>query len=180
MRSGFLTQGMKLMTDKWHRRFLDLAEFYSTWSKDPSTKCGAVIVRPDKTVASVGYNGFPVGIADTEERLTNRDLKYSLVIHCEMNAVLNAHGSVKGCTLYTFPFLTCDRCSVHMIAAGIKQVVAPKCPADKVERWASALNKAHANYTEAGVGVHLLQREPKDYLNMPSSLQGDGRHPPSS
>ena len=32
---------------KWHGRFLDLAALISTWSKDPSTKVGAVIVRPD-------------------------------------------------------------------------------------------------------------------------------------
>lgn len=37
--------------DKWDQRFLELAKVVSTWSKDPSTKTGAVIVRPDKTEA---------------------------------------------------------------------------------------------------------------------------------
>jgi dCMP deaminase len=46
-------------TDKWDARFLDLARHVATWSRDPSTQTGAVIVRPNRTIASVGYNGFP-------------------------------------------------------------------------------------------------------------------------
>jgi len=35
--------------EKWDKRFLDLAEFVALWSKDPSTKCGSVIVDDNKT-----------------------------------------------------------------------------------------------------------------------------------
>ena len=29
--------------NKWSHRFLDMAALVASWSKDPSTKCGAVI-----------------------------------------------------------------------------------------------------------------------------------------
>jgi dCMP deaminase len=43
----------------WDLRFLTLAKTVSTWSKDPSTKVGAVIVDKNRRVVSLGYNGFP-------------------------------------------------------------------------------------------------------------------------
>ena len=49
-------------SNKWETRFLEMARLVSGWSKDPSTKVGAVIVRPDKTIASVGYNGIAIGV----------------------------------------------------------------------------------------------------------------------
>ena len=63
--------------DKWDSRFLELAKLVSTWSKDPSTKTGAVIVRPDRSVASIGFNGFPVKMSDHQELYDNREEKYS-------------------------------------------------------------------------------------------------------
>lgn len=137
---------------KWDIRYLEMARLVASWSKDPSTQTGAVIVRPDNSVLSVGYNGFPRGINDTPERYENRELKYSLIVHCEMNAVLSAHESVQGCTLYTWPFLSCDRCCVHMIQAGITRVVAPECPpGDKLDRWGAAFEETKARFREAGI-----------------------------
>lgn len=138
-------------TKKWDERFLLLAKQISTWSKDPSTKCGAVIVRPNKTIASVGYNGFARGMADTPALLHDREQKYARVVHCEMNAVLSAGESVEGCTLYTWPFLTCDRCAVHMIQSGIKRVVAPEAGPLALERWGEAFKRSRSFYAEAGV-----------------------------
>ena len=31
-------------TEKWDKRFLEIAHQVATWSKDPSTKVGAIIV----------------------------------------------------------------------------------------------------------------------------------------
>jgi dCMP deaminase len=138
---------------KWDIRYVELARLVASWSKDPSTQTGAVIVRPDNSVASVGYNGFPRGIDDSPERYEDREIKYSYIVHCEMNAVLSAHSHVKGNTLYTWPFLSCERCCVHMIQAGITKVVAPACPPDKADRWAAALEESKRRFTEAGVEV---------------------------
>src|ERR1700677_378614 len=87
----------------WEKRFIDLAVFISSWSKDPNTRVGAVIVGPDREIRSTGFNGFPRGIDDTPERLNDRDTKLKLVVHAEMNAILNGarFGTpMKGCTLY--------------------------------------------------------------------------------
>lgn len=142
---------MSREVDKWDLRYLHLAEHVAAWSKDPSTQTGAVLVDMDNKIVSLGYNGFPGGIADTQERLENRETKYELIIHCEMNAVLTAKRDVSFCTLYTWPFLSCPRCAVHMIQAGITRFVAPACPATKLDRWERPLKRTKEIFREAQV-----------------------------
>lgn len=149
-------------TAKWDNFFLGMADHMATASKDPSTKVGAVIVRPDLSVASVGFNGFARSMADTPELYDNREEKYSRIIHGEMNAILNAHGSVDGCTLYTVPFAPCERCAVMVIQAGIKRVVAPTLPDRLKERWSDSLQRAAEFFAEAGVEFVLIDREIKE------------------
>ena len=69
--------------NKWQRRFFDLARLVATWSKDPSSQVGAVIVDDKKRIVSVGFNGLPMGVEDTDERLNVRELKYELIVHAE-------------------------------------------------------------------------------------------------
>ncbi len=128
----------KTPINKWDLRFLQLAKFISTWSKDPSTQTGAVIVRPNKSICSVGFNGFPSAMVDDENNYNDRDEKYSRIIHCEMNAVKFATEDLAGFTLYTYPFMSCDRCFVHMANYGITRFVAPTASPEKQERWESA------------------------------------------
>ena len=61
------------MSEKWDRRFIDLALHISNWSKDPSTKVGCVVVGADREIRSTGFNGFPRGIEDSIERLEDRE-----------------------------------------------------------------------------------------------------------
>lgn len=139
---------------KWDRRFLEMAAFVSRWSKDPSTQCGAVIVRPDNTIASLGFNGFPRGLRDDPHLYEDRSLKYPRVIHAELNAILSAREPVRGYTLYTFPAglaPTCDRCAVHVIQAGIGRVVHFKEDTPMSRRWNPELSLAL--YKEAGIPV---------------------------
>lgn len=142
---------------KWDLRFLELAELVARWSKDPSTKCGAVIVRPDKTVASVGFNGFPKGCDDSPELYGDRDLKLSRVVHAEQNSLLHAGESVKGYTLYSYPHgigPSCDRCTAHIIQAGIGRVVHWKVTDEGFSsRWMEACQRGLDMYAEAGVEV---------------------------
>lgn len=144
---------MEHFSDKWLKRYQDLAYEVSMWSKDPSTKCGAVIVRPDKTVCSLGYNGFPRGMKDDTEIYQDREQKYERVIHCEINAIMSARERLDDYTLFVYPFNCCPRCAVHVIQAGIKHVVAPTIPDDKKERWAEALARTEKLFEEAGVKV---------------------------
>lgn len=138
------------MTNKWDLRLLDLAWHVSTWSKDPSTQTGAVITS-GHSIVSVGFNGFPAGMPDSPELYNDRDEKYSRVIHCEMNALLFAGRALPaGCTLYTFPFMSCDRCVVHMLQAGIRRFVAPKATPEKLERWGEAFKRTARYIGECG------------------------------
>lgn len=138
------------MQDKWDIRFLKLAREVSTWSKDPSTQTGAVVVRPNNSVASVGFNGFPKNMTDRPEWYENREEKYSRIVHCEINALIFTHESVHGYTLYTWPFASCDRCCVVMLQAGIKRYVFPECSEELKTRWADSLQKSLQYITESG------------------------------
>ncbi len=137
--------------DMWDLRFLKLSFLVASWSKDPSTKTGAVIVRPDRTVCALGYNGFPRGIDDSEERLIDRDQKYRMTVHCEMNALLTAREPVAGYTLYTTPFISCERCAMHVIQAGITRCVAPTPSKDILARWGEHMTHVRNAYEEAEI-----------------------------
>jgi dCMP deaminase len=138
------------MTD-WPGRFLSLAAHVATWSKDPSTKTGAVIARPDHTIVSLGFNGFPRGMADDPWRYDQREEKYSRIIHAEINALMFAREPVKGYTLYVWPFACCERCFVQLAQAGISHFVAPTCPEHLRARWESSFAKTRAYARELGV-----------------------------
>lgn len=135
---------------KWHLRFLEMAKLVASWSKDPSTQTGAVIVAPTRHIISVGFNGFPSGMPDKPEYYNDRNEKYSRIVHCEVNALLFANASVLGATLYTWPFLSCDRCVVQMLQAGIKTFVAPKPSDDAVSRWGDAFERTRRYISECG------------------------------
>jgi dCMP deaminase len=150
-------------SEKWDQHWLNMAELHASMSKDPSTKVGAVIVGPDRELISAGFNGFPRGIIDTVDRLEDRDRKLELVVHAEMNAAIAAARlglRVKGCTLYLVAVdaktgqkwggAPCMRCSVHLIQAGISEVVT--YPSDGIpERWKHDCRRAQDILIEGGV-----------------------------
>ena len=147
-----------MTTDKWNIRFLRLAKFITDegWSKDPSTKCSAVIVRPDKTIASIGFNGFPAGCDDDPKLYANRELKYERVVHAEVNAILHAREPLTGYTIYTYPQgygPSCARCTATIIQAGIHTVVHFKDTSEFAERWRKVSEIGLQMYKEAGVNV---------------------------
>lgn len=141
------------MTTDWHARFIELAGHISTWSKDPSTQCGAVIVRPDKTVASVGFNGFPQGIPDDFNLLNEREEKLERVIHAEMNALLFLRERVVGYSMYVYPMLPCNRCAAHIIQAGISHVYYPDIT---VPHWEKAINISRELFLAAGIHMECV------------------------
>jgi dCMP deaminase len=143
------------MNQKWDKRFMDLAAHVATWSKDPSTQVGAVIVDDRKNIVGIGYNGFARGVEDSEERYNDRPVKYSMVVHAEANAIINANKSVVGCTIYSYPLFTCNECAKLIINSGIVKVVSPLSAA-KAERWQSAYDTSLTMYEEAGVQVQMI------------------------
>lgn len=138
--------------DIWDERFISLARHISAWSKDPSTKCGAVIIDEKRRVMGVGYNGFPRGVADTENRLLDRPEKYATIVHADVNAILNAQRT-EGCTMYIWPMLPCPECAKLIIQSGIGVVAAPRLSEDLEPRWKKSIEFAKAMMREAGVVV---------------------------
>ena len=139
--------------EEWDYRFLDMSSLISTWSKDPSTKVGAVVVDEDRRIVSLGYNGFPFGISD-DKRLDNREIKYKMVVHAECNALLFSPEPPLGCTIYTYPFMPCPKCAGMIIQAGIDRVVSYE--SDNY-RWKDDFNLSREMFKEAG--VDLLEYE---------------------
>jgi dCMP deaminase len=140
---------------KWDLRFLRLAKEIATWSKDPSTQVGSLIVDQDRRIVSTGYNGFCKGVGDDPERYANRDEKYPRIIHGELNALLFANRDLQGCTLYTWPFMSCSRCAGPVIQKGITRCVAPETPPDQASRWGTDTLLAVEMFAEAGVTLVL-------------------------
>jgi dCMP deaminase len=135
---------------KWDKRFLDLAKVVGSWSKDPSTQVGAVIVRPNFTVASVGFNGFPSKMQDTPDLYSNREEKLSRIVHAEMNSMLHCREVIKDYIMYV-TLLPCDRCIVHAAQAGISRFVAPVPSLEHQERWGTAFAKARSYAAQMGL-----------------------------
>jgi dCMP deaminase len=145
------------MSLKWDQRFVGLARHIAGWSKDPSTKVGCVVVGTDREIRSTGFNGFPRGIADTDERLGTRDLKYPLICHAEENAIMHAARigiSLKGCTAYvTWP--PCTRCARSLIQAGVEHVVYPE-GLEIPPRWSDDFALSTGMFEECGVSIRTV------------------------
>jgi dCMP deaminase len=103
--------------NKWDLRFLKAAEEVATWSKDPSTKVGCVIVDPElQRRTGEGFNGFPRFMSDDPALYEDRETKYSRTLHAELNAVLFSK-KTEGCTAYvTHP--PCSSCALVLIQSG--------------------------------------------------------------
>lgn len=140
----------------WDRYFLEMAKSVSKASKDPSSKIGAVLVNDLKQVVGVGYNGFARGIADTDERLNNRELKYKLVVHAEVNAILQAGSRARGTTIYVYPSFSlppiCHDCCKTAIQAGIIGIVGyePDESDPRVQRWKDSIAVSAEMWKEVG------------------------------
>jgi dCMP deaminase len=144
------------MNDKWNNRFLKLAEEVSTWSLDPSTKVGCVIVRPDKTIASIGYNGFPRNVDDSAERYNDRELKYLMVKHAEENAVLFSKESLTGYTAYVTHH-PCANCTGTLVQKGITCIVTRKPTDAFAERFKKSFEASKIMIEEAGIKLIIIE-----------------------
>jgi len=145
-----------MISQKWHYRFMELAFLVASWSKDPSTKTGAVVVGPDREIRATGYNGVVRGVDDDIPERMTRPTKYDFFEHAERNAVYNAcltGTSLKGCTLYA-THSPCTDCARAIIQAGIKTVVTNKIIIDSDTpqgTWRDKLEYSAQMFKEAGI-----------------------------
>lgn len=139
------------MNEKWDLRYLRLAREISTWSKDPSTKVGSVIVDSKNTIVSTGYNGLNRKSNDDIEKYNNRDIKYKLILHAERNAIIfGERQRLIGASIFVYPFLPCSMCASMIIQAEIIRVVTLKNMWSK-EEFDLAINE----FNDANVQVNF-------------------------
>ena len=144
-------------SEKWDIHMMKIAKLCSEMSKDPSTKVGSVIMGPNKRILSTGYNGFPADVPDYKEWYTNREMKYKLIIHAEVNALKQLKTVEPGSTLYVYPVMPCIDCYRKIHEKGISRIVSLNhdkkhqednctvCDPTKEcvsERWESSLNES--------------------------------------
>jgi len=149
------------MSLKWDSRFIRLAREIASWSKDRSTRVGAVIVAEDKTPSSYGYNGFPRDIDDDAAERHERPDKYDWTEHAERNAIYNAARmgvALKGGTIYV-THIPCTDCARAIIQVGIVRVVADlNCmEGGFADRWSEAAATTREMLAEADIPVELVE-----------------------
>lgn len=137
---------------KWDQRFCELAHFVSGWSKDPKAKVGAVLFSKRGGDITVGYNGFPMGVEDSAERLSNKEIKLEMVVHAEVNAIVAAGLRAQGATLYVWGKPICARCAGPIIQSGIERVVALSPDSDD-GKWRESGEVACQMFGEAEIAV---------------------------
>jgi len=151
----------------WNKKWLDLVDHISAWSRDPSTKVAAVIVDSRNNIRSLGYNGLPRDVVDDMEERWERPIKYKWVEHAERNAIYAAatHGTpIGGCTIY-LGWYPCADCARAIIQSGIVNVIIDGRKYDPViatardSRWAEDFAVAEIMFGEAGVEVYIVSKE---------------------
>ena len=149
-------KGTSILSNKWDKRYIELATQISQWSKDPSSKIGCVAIGDKGQVLAQGYNGFPRNISDNE-RLHERSVKLKYVVHAEMNTIFNAAFSgisLEGSTFYVVGLPCCSDCAKGIVQVGVKRVVMPK--QEITDRWKESWALTEAMFTEAGVGFEFI------------------------
>jgi dCMP deaminase len=148
-----------ILSSKRDKRYLELASVVASWSKDPSSKVGAVAVGDKGQVLSQGFNGFARGVDDTEERLNTRDQKYKFIVHAEMNAIFNAAFSgvsLEGSVLYVTGLPCCSECAKGIVQVGVKRVVM-ELPQFSNPRWKDSWMLSAQMFDEAGVKYEFVK-----------------------
>lgn len=146
---------MDVLSDKWLTRMIGLAREVGEWSKDESTKVGAVITTPEGRPISWGFNGFPMGVNDDVPERHERPLKYKWVAHAEKNCIdLSMTADMTGFVMFV-TLSPCSVCAQSIIQKKLATVVIDYDGAeDRIpERWREDMDNAQVMLKEAGVNV---------------------------
>jgi dCMP deaminase len=146
-------------TTKWDERFMRLALEARSWTKGLGNGIidrgvGACVVSPDKSQFSLGFAGFPKGIADTPERMASPEFRFYHTAHAELNAILNARTLLVGWTLYSTE-CPCAECSNAIIQAGIARVVST--PPRRASNWHRSQLEGADSLREVGIIVDRME-----------------------
>jgi dCMP deaminase len=103
----------------WTEYALALAQTAAFRSEDPWLKVGAVVLRSDRSVASIGYNGAP---SNVELDWNDREARRPYVIHAEANALRYVTPPDTRGGLLAVTHRPCMNCLPLISAYGIKEV----------------------------------------------------------
>ena len=104
----------------WPDYFMGVAEAVSKRASCPRASIGAVIVAPDHTIVSTGYNGAPPGEPHClDDGCIIEDNHCQRSIHAEMNALVFARRPLQGCHIYVYGREVCRECAKVLRAAGV-------------------------------------------------------------
>lgn len=151
----------------WSAYFFEIASIVAKKSKDPSMKVGCVIVGQNHEILSTGFNGFPMGVSDSESLYDRyeRPKKYLFTEHAERNSIfLAARNGIRldGSSIY-LQWMPCADCARAIIQSGIVKVVIdgskydPDHPTEADLRWEDQFKAANRMFEEANVRVVIVK-----------------------
>lgn len=170
----------------WPLRMIGMADYVAQeFSKDPSTKCGAIVVNAERRVIGTGYNGFPPQIEDRAEWLGDREERLDMVIHAEVNALNNAISDTRGSALFVTT-ICCHDCAKFIVAKGVGEVHFRKPMTAEnqsfARRWANKLKRSMQTFARAGVEVVVWDDQgPVDWTpeDLESPAEDEDRRDPA-
>ncbi len=101
----------------WEQYALRLAQVAAMRSEDPFLQVGAVALRPDNSVAAIGYNGAPSGVTID---WSDRDARRPFVVHAEINAL--RYVKPYECSMLVVTLAPCASCLTVIATYGIKRI----------------------------------------------------------
>lgn len=169
-----------MISEVWDLRFIRMAYEVASWSKDPSSKIGAVAVSDSKRVLGTGYNGFPAGDADSLEDYYSRSKKYPKVIHAEVNLILNCLAAgipLTGANLYVYGQPVCPECSKFLANTGISSLNAVwDHDSKKTSGWSSCWKETSLPILSPGMTIRAYhypdRRDPNTIATADKSNDG--------
>lgn len=142
-------------------KYFQLAKYQADlFSKDPSTKVGALFLAPNSLqILCQGYNGFPRNINENDPSRWERPRKYFYVSHAEQNCLSNAcrHGTPLEGSIAVVTMFPCTTCAKLMIQAGIKGLVTEE-PNKACPRWGEEFKYSLEMFEEAGVDIMYVTK----------------------
>lgn len=142
-------------------KYFELAQTQANlFSKDPSTKVGALFLAPNSLeIRSSGYNGFPRKIDETIPERWTRPAKTFYVSHAEANVIANAcrQGTPLENSIAVVTMFPCSSCAKLMIQAGISALVTAK-PDMTCERWGEEFRYSLEMLNESGIPIMYVDR----------------------
>jgi dCMP deaminase len=150
------------------QKYLLLSDDIALFSKDQSTKVGAVFLNKNETSPlSFGYNGMPRGVDETIKERHQRPEKYLWTEHAERNGIYNiAREVLEGHIMFSTSFPNME--SARAISStGIKKLILPYTQKNEQN---NSYNKVMQLFFETNVEVFFISSEQttkinKKYLN---------------